>query len=113
MATMFMDTSAEDQSLNAKSALRNALRAKLKSSSSFEDTTTTSSTSSFDLTRTSSISSNLNYDDTSIKLIDVETLGNESDESGESDEKMDEKVKFSIYQSIFNRSIFPKRNRYK
>ena len=89
---MVMDTS-EDQSLNAKSALRNALRAKLKSSSSFEDTITTSSTAGFNLTRTSSISSNLNYEDTSIKMIDVETIGNESDESGESDEKMDEKVK--------------------
>jgi hypothetical protein len=78
MATMVMDI-VEDQTKDAKSALRNALRAKIKSGSSFED-------------NVSSVSSNSSYEEISMKLIDVETIGNESDESGDSDDKMDEKV---------------------
>jgi len=75
---MVMDI-VEDQTKDAKSALRNALRAKIKSGSSFED-------------NVSSVSSNSSYEEISMKLIDVETIGNESDESGDSDDKMDEKV---------------------
>ena len=93
MATMVMDI-VEDQTKDAKSALRNALRAKIKSGSSFEDN------------NISSVSSNSSYEDTSMKLIDVETIGNESDESGESDDKMDEKMDEKVgtlgYNSILN-----------
>lgn len=64
--SVFEDISMKD----AKSALRDALRAKLKSSS-FED----------------------NYEETSrsvspTKIIDVEALGNDSDSNDSSDERM-------------------------
>lgn len=77
MAAMVIDN-VDDNAKDAKSALRDALRAKLKSTASFEETTTTNTAS--------------NAEESSMKLIDVETIGNDSDDSdGESDEKIEEK----------------------
>ena len=79
---MVGDSAFEDQCMkqtDAKSALRDALRAKLKSTSSMEDITCM-------LYDDSSLSSSPN------KIIDVEALGNDSDSNDSLDEKMDEKV---------------------
>ena len=92
MATMRMDTttssttSTNDQvALDAKSALRNALRAKLKSGSTFEETTSKTTTSTFGNSSISNTTFNMNQNvnnnsiySSASSIIDIDDMDDDS-----------------------------------